>query len=272
MSDREQEIEHLEKLRAIHQGNIRDFEKRLASYAPLDRPMDLVHSLELEQKQLQQVEARLKNLQEGKSEQPTSPRGIPVREILIGLFVAVVGGIIVAWFIKEGARFAPTPTPIPTSSPASIVLTHPPAVRPTDTLTICDSNSYYEENDNRSQACELLPGQTYVALPDDEEDVYYFVLTQTTSVNVRVTNYHPLDPSGQGGQLLIYDESDNTGSIAREPYLQGTVELPSKDCPDCLTNLDPGKYYVRIYTYPGTFNSETPYQLTITYEPDVFAK
>lgn len=164
----------------------------------------------------------------------------------------------------------PTDTPTPRGIPT--LITRPtiqsldtPMVPPADTPTICDSGLYYEENDKLSEACELLPGEIYVAYPDDIEDIYYFVLTQTTSVNVQVTNYQALDPSGQGGQLLIYEDSD-TGVIAREIYLQGAGGVPNKYFPTGLRNLGSGKYYVRVYTYDGTFNPNQPYSLILTHE------
>ncbi len=126
---------------------------------------------------------------------------------------------------------------------------------------VCDPDLYYEENDCRRQACELLPGETYVAYPDDIEDIYYFVLTQTTSVNVWVINYQASEP----GQLLVYDESYTIRSIARDPYLQEMGGVPNKYFPDGLKNLDSGLYYVRVYTYDGTFNTTQSYHLTITY-------
>ncbi len=54
----EQEIEHLDNLRARHQANIRKLEERLALYG-MAPPLHLVNELELEQKQLQEVEAQL---------------------------------------------------------------------------------------------------------------------------------------------------------------------------------------------------------------------
>ena len=45
-----------------------------------------------------------------------------IREVLIGLFIAIVGGIVVAWFIKDGGRYNPpvASTQAPTSSTAEV--------------------------------------------------------------------------------------------------------------------------------------------------------
>lgn len=45
-----------------------------------------------------------------------------VRDILVGLFIAIVGGVVVAWFIQEGGRFSPPNT----STPTEIAPTQPP--------------------------------------------------------------------------------------------------------------------------------------------------
>ncbi len=141
MSNREQEIEHLEKLRAKHRANIYELEKMLAEYSLPERPLSRINELKREKERLQQVEERLATLrgEKGKSEGTTPPVGEPhhgqktswrltLREVLIGLFIAVVGGVIVAWIIKEGALFAPTPT-------TPIVLIQTPTVTPTNTST-----------------------------------------------------------------------------------------------------------------------------------------
>ncbi len=106
MSDREQEIEHLERLRAIHQANIRDLEEKLALHGSLDSPPHLHRRLEREQKGLQQVETKLEALWGEKSVETTLSvdvlhQRVPVREILIGLFVVVVVGVIIAWVIQR---------------------------------------------------------------------------------------------------------------------------------------------------------------------------
>jgi len=107
-------------------------------------------------------------------------------------------------------------------------------------------------------ACPLEFGQEIVAYPNDEDDVYYFVLNESTSVKIHIDNY--VSNRRQTGFLRIYDSYNNITTIAADNNLQGTSELR-------LKNLYPGdKYYVRVHTRPGTFNTNQPYHLTIIRE------
>jgi len=62
MTELEQEIAHLQELRAKHRKNIYILEQELANYG-MDRPLRLVNELEFEREQLRQVEDRLAELQ-----------------------------------------------------------------------------------------------------------------------------------------------------------------------------------------------------------------
>ncbi len=156
---------------------------------------------------------------------------------------------------------SPSPTPSNIHLPVvARILVEPPRV--------CNPELYYEENDSPSQACELSPGKTYVAYPNDINDAYYFVLTQTTWVEVKVANYKASEP----GRLFIYGSHDATKSIVMDPYLSHLDEMsgvPNKYYPDKV-RLPPcpslnAPYYLRIYTYDGTFNTTESYTLTINY-------
>ncbi len=97
MSNREQEIEHLERLRAIHQANIRDLEEKLALHGPLAKPTHLLRELEIEQEGLQQVEARLAALLGEGSEKVAVEQAAPVSSdrpqvVASGDRAAAVGG------------------------------------------------------------------------------------------------------------------------------------------------------------------------------------
>jgi hypothetical protein len=120
----------------------------------------------------------------------------------------------------------PTPTPIPP----------------------CSNEAFHEDNDTLSPACEITFGENYLAYPDDENDWYYLVLTQTSSIWIEVLNYGASGP----GQLVLYDEQGKqSGLIAYEPYLSlKSNRLPNGKYPHSLNNLPPGKYYIRVYSYP----------------------
>ena len=62
MTELEQEIAHLQELRAKHRKNIYTLEQDLANYG-MDRPLRLVNELEFEREQLRQVEDRLAEVQ-----------------------------------------------------------------------------------------------------------------------------------------------------------------------------------------------------------------
>lgn len=120
----------------------------------------------------------------------------------------------------------------------------------------CLADDFYEDNDNRTQACPVVAGQTYIAHTDDREDIFYFVLTETTSVQIEVNDYQ----AGEPGQLLIYDDFDNTRSMAAERYLMGYGGIPNEDYRQGGEGLL-GKYYIRIYTYPDAFRPDTTYSI-----------
>jgi tetratricopeptide (TPR) repeat protein len=122
---------------------------------------------------------------------------------------------------------------------------------PTQPPYVCNPSSAYEENDRLSQACNLVFSQLYSAYPEDVEDIYYFFLDQTASVSVQLTNYQASEP----GYFVIYDVISIPTPITSESLL-GTETIP-------LENLPPGKYYVRVYTNEGSFNSEQQYQLLL---------
>jgi hypothetical protein len=97
MTELEQEIAHLEELRAKHRKNIRTLEEMLANYG-MERPLPLLNNLDFEREQLRQVEERLAELagQAGTEEMPADtvepaagPRGVQVS--VTGSGAAAVG-------------------------------------------------------------------------------------------------------------------------------------------------------------------------------------
>jgi hypothetical protein len=106
----------------------------------------------------------------------------------------------------------------------------------------------------------LLSGQISKAYPDDPDDWYVVVLTQTASIKVQLTNYQA------NGQLLLYsrDLSQNLGRrfIAYD-HSKSTMNIPGKSGPN---RLPPNIYYIRVYSI-GQTNKNVLYQLVVTITP-----
>jgi hypothetical protein len=112
------------------------------------------------------------------------------------------------------------------------------------------TNNYCEDYDASETAYgPLKPGQAYQAYPNDEKDYYYFLVLNTASVTVRVTNYQAV------GQLIVRREDLSVvGQDVEDPITDGILQVTS--------NLSPGKYYVQIYTTSG-YHQNTLYSLTV---------
>ena len=81
MTELEQEIAHLQELRAKHRKNIRRLKETLANYG-VDRPLKLVNELEFEQEQLCHVEEQLEELVGPSAGPPSSIGTAPELEVL----------------------------------------------------------------------------------------------------------------------------------------------------------------------------------------------
>jgi hypothetical protein len=127
--------------------------------------------------------------------------------------------------------------------------------------THCNPSSFYEENDTQKDACRLNFGQTYESYPDDTDDWYYVLLTQTASLHVLVTNYSPNQVEKGSGQLAVYDSERE--SIGNDGHGLPQMEIPNAGNPNALKNLPPGLYYIRVYTIKN-LSKEIPYYLTVT--------
>jgi len=111
----------------------------------------------------------------------------------------------------------------------------------------------YEENDAALQAWGPLDrGVAYMAYPDDQEDWYYFNLTDPASVTVQVTNF-----TGGAGQLMVYSEDNILSPVGH----WGAGGLTMTVGP---LSLSAGKYYVRVYT-GGTKNTTYLYTLMLNW-------
>lgn len=120
---------------------------------------------------------------------------------------------------------------------------------------VCDPKSNYEENDSISlkQACRLEFDRPYRAFPEDEEDYYYFIIDEPTTLSLQISDY----AASTGGQFVIYDALDFSKWVQIKP-VDDTQVMSEED-------LAPGKYYVRVYTPPeGVDQDTTSYQLLLS--------
>jgi len=114
-------------------------------------------------------------------------------------------------------------------------------------------NDYCEDYDTYQDAYgPLQPNATYDAYPEDTTDYYYFELSESGSVTVRVTNYQA------DGQLLLRDSNVVQIDVDYEPAGgDGVLEVAA-------AGLAAGKYYIQIYTTPTYENPNALYSLTLT--------
>jgi len=111
----------------------------------------------------------------------------------------------------------------------------------------------YEDNDSWENAYGPLAfGAEYRAYPDDDTDYYYFDLSATGNVTIRVENYQAI------GDLILYrhragDEPEYVANWGKGGSTMTVGPL----------SLQPGKYYVRVYT-AGGHNTASLYILTMT--------
>jgi formylglycine-generating enzyme required for sulfatase activity len=163
MTELEQEIAHLQELRAKHRKNIHRLEEQLATYGKADAPLHLFNKLDSEQEQLRRVEERMEELlvQARTEEIPAKsvrlPYHAPPESVLakprrpvnwerVGAIAGVAAVLIAlgAWLVPNvadflSARLFETPTmaatlPTPTSVPSTDTPT-PTRVPPTDAPT-----------------------------------------------------------------------------------------------------------------------------------------
>jgi hypothetical protein len=102
-------------------------------------------------------------------------------------------------------------------------------------------------------------GQIYEAYPDDTDDYYYFELSAQAQVSVSVTDYTPL--SGNNNTIALYGPSVGDQLGERIDYYRTPGHSSMSLGPHLL---DPGTYYVRVYTNRGHSTTQL-YHLTVTY-------
>jgi len=120
-------------------------------------------------------------------------------------------------------------------------------------------DAYYEENDHWLDAYgPLVSGATYLAYPDDIEDYYYFVLSESVTVTISVTDFAP---TSTDGDLLLYGPAvgNERGNLIKQYGKKGHSSMSLGP-----HSLGPGKYYVRVYTAQG-YSTTQLYRLTVTY-------
>lgn len=171
--------------------------------------------------------------------------------------------------IKVGARLylpiilgqmrqTPTPTPIPN---ATNTPTPTPASTPTPSTT--PTAAPFEPNNSSQEAYgPLLFGQFYEACPEDQDDWYYIILNETTSLEVILDDYAP----APNGQVVVYEEYFDTRNqlqrrvIASDGRELANMKIPNELDPNALKELSPGKYLIRVYTV-ANYSTDSLYQL-----------
>jgi len=116
------------------------------------------------------------------------------------------------------------------------------------------ANGYCEPYNTPGTAYGSLAfGVGYLAYPNDTEDYYYFNLTSTANVRVRVTNF-----KGGGGKLMVYAENNIVSPVPGGYWGTGGETMTVEPA-----NLSRGKFYIRVYT-GGSTNTTMLYTLTVT--------
>jgi hypothetical protein len=102
----------------------------------------------------------------------------------------------------------------------------------------------WEPNNRLSEAFgELQSGQKISAYPEDEYDIYYFLLRARRTIIVNVTNYTAV------GQLLLYYENPEDGELIEKG--QDSPEGQAKSWMNVALKKEdakPGRYYIYIHT------------------------
>jgi len=147
--------------------------------------------------------------------------------------------------IAKNYPVPPAPTPTPT-------------ITPTPTPLPCSPERSYEPNNVYQEACPInLNERLTQTYPNDEDDIFYFVLEETSSVIVQVNDYQ-----ADKGYFIIYDDRDHNNALKFSTYLKEKGESDTIT----LQNLPPGKYYIRVHVdinKGGKYNFEDPYQLQV---------
>lgn len=175
-------------------------------------------------------------------------------------------GEMITTAVTIGPPKSPTPIYLPllTKTQPPVTVTPTPTSTPTMTPTPvppCSPAGRYEPNNRYDEACPIELNQKIIgSYPDDMNDVFSFILTENSSITVKVTNYAAYHPYGQ---LVVYDSFDREKDIGRDPYLHGEGTVPNRFFPNALQDLSPGRYYVQIYTCEGAFNANEAYSLEV---------
>lgn len=121
-----------------------------------------------------------------------------------------------------------------------------------------------EPNNSMAEALgqgALCSGQTYLPLPNDYEDWFYFDVPTASPGPVFITM---TQNTAWGGQLQLRDSLNNLlgYSTGQNPF---QIKCANYINPNCTpgTPFPPGRYYIVVYV-TNNYNS-TPYSLTVTY-------
>lgn len=170
------------------------------------------------------------------------------------------------------ATVTPTPTTAATDSPTATPTpvtpsTSTPTATPTPTPTAQSENysqyiplvsvppdcfagpSEQENNDSFAQANgPLCSGQIYSGYPDDQDDYFFFDMTNAGELTAELSNH-----SGEGVQFLLYYESSANLKVQ-------VTELPYV----IQYSGPPGRYFIRIFIVESSGTNEA-YALQVSY-------
>lgn len=164
--------------------------------------------------------------------------GLPVRTNVVTVTVCEgtcrpMGAIYLPILIRQQADNIPTPTPIPLGP--------------------------YEENDVVAEAYGPLEfNQRYEAYAEDEHDWYTVSLSETTSLQISVTNFVV------SGMLAVYNS--DLQLLATVDVTNQSLLLPPTPGSFILSNLPPGEYYLQIRA-TDELDMETLYHLELNQRP-----
>jgi hypothetical protein len=114
----------------------------------------------------------------------------------------------------------------------------------------------YRASDEPNNTCEtaypLEFGTSYSFMPNDKTDIYTFDLSSTSNLNIRLTNFTPI----QGQIALFYGSCPAPSFVANNGQSSATKTLN-------LTNQPAGTYFLLVIN-DGAFSTTSSYNLTIT--------
>ncbi len=163
----------------------------------------------------------------------------------------------------------PTPTPpLPTATATEPGPTDTPSPTPTATATggppfhflflptLFFNFSAGEPNNFCQEAFTISPNVIYNFYPNDPNDWYWFHLTTTRNLTVRVDNFVPL-----AGQVAVYKGSNCSNAV----FLGSNGNFSTTKIVELGVQTQ-GRYFIYV-SNDGDLNEVVPYQLQVQFQP-----